>query len=336
MSSRVTLLALAFLCTIGCGERRENEYLSERIIISSQDFEALECLTQKDSLFSISSDSGKFAFIEDGYICLLQMKEEARPLILEIRDSLNGEILYKYDSSQDKLIMPLFTKNGTNFTIYDNLAHKILNININEAINNKNYHPHVFSSNIISERITPWGDRLLFLNPNSYENENERVCVSKKNWSVKEGEKQYNSANVIHGELICSPDQASIAYVPYNFNTIELFNTKQALIKEIALPHETTQGVANAEIGGEKMYFYMAPLVKCFSSACAGKTLFAAGFIDDIDNNYLLIFDWEGKVLKKIRTKGRIRSLSIDSQDQTIYSWERHEDTDILFSYRID
>lgn len=329
-------LYLTFLiCLVACTNKQVTEQITYKAI--SEDLLAsIEPKTSGDSLYSLPSDSGTLVYVQDNYLYLLHNQKKDSSLFIEVRDKNNNSLLYRYSTHDETLLVPLVTRNGACFTIHDVLTHKIISLDLDGAVHHDNYKPTVNSTNISSERILQFEDKLVFLNPDSYEEGSERILFSNSNWSYKEKKVPFNSANVIHGELICRPDNTKLAFIPDNFNEIEIFTNDGSLEKKIGFPHQIKQKVNFAEINGKKTYYYVSPLVECFSSACSGKDNMIFSYIDDNHIPYIIMMDWEGNIGARIASHGKVKALSLSDNEDIIYSWERADDKETLWAYVVN
>lgn len=289
-----------------------------------------------DTLIRVPESPGVSIHIYKDYICKLYFKDNSTPMSFEVWNMDNNRQLYRYDTQRDNLLFPIGTWSNSHLTINDSVSEKILLFNIDDAVKAKDYIPEKKSSHISSTRIIPWNNRLAFLNDYSYKDNIQRICFTNRNWIYKEKHKyDFNSANVIHGELISNNSNSKAAYVPDNNNTIEILDSggnKEVLIQ---LYHETRQEIASFDLNGTTIYAFKSPAVECFSSACGGFNTFVAGYIDDDRNHSIVVFDWEGHLLGIFKVGGEIKDLSYSEDEKNIYAFERIDNFYYLIKYSV-
>ena len=333
-TSVFTLLILTGFCLMSCTvhDMRQNV---ETIYISQETLSNHPERSPTDSIITIPSDSLSLVYVVNDNLCIIKLKNKWRPMSIEIRNLNNNDPMYCFDTKEEGLLMPIVTRSWNYFTINDELTQRTICINIDEALKSNIYTPESRHSNLSSERIIPIGKKQAFLNPNSYEEKSQRVLFSDDDWNYRTKRKtKYISGNVIHGEIIKRCDNSAFAYVPDNDNNIELIDKNGRKYKNILLQHERKQEIRSKIVSGTRMYYFKAPLVDCFSTACAGRESLLAGFIDDNGNNMIITLDWTGNLIDAFYVDGDILELSYSSDEKVIYSWERRGLYDTLYSYQ--
>ena len=327
-----TYIALLTLICVSCSINR-NDHKYNSIQIGFDALSGLPMAASADTLLKVPVESDITVYYINGKICKVFFKKKDRNLKLEIWDCKGGRCLYEY-GSEERMLMPFVTRSWDNIVIHDRILLKTVVINIEEAVNNPGYTSVGKPSNIESSRIIPWKDRQVFLNGFSFLESVPRVCFSDKNWNYTENNHyKFNSSNVIHGELICKKDYSKIAYVPSNDNNIEILDEKGRKKTVITFYHEKKQDIAANDIDGITFYAYRFPAVPCFSKASPGIDSFIAGYIDDNENNSIVIVDWEGNLLSGFKVNGAIKQLSYSEEENRIYSFEQIGDNYYLIVY---
>lgn len=335
MTPKFKWLIIAFVCLTACSQQAVKQTPKEaevdKVELSKKTIDA-SC----DTLMRVPESPGVSIHIFKDYICKLFFKDDSAPMRFEIWNLDDDRQLYRYDTQSDNLLFPIGTWSNGHLTINDSVTEKILLFNIDDAVKDMDYTPEKKVSHISSPRIIPWNKRLVFLNEYSYKDNIQRVCFTTRDWTYRENNKyDFNSANVIHGELITNIINSKIAYVPDNNNTIEILDSKGKKEVLIHLYHETRQEIASFDHNGTTIYAFKSPAVECFSSACGGLNTFIAGFIDDDRNYSIAVFDWEGCLLGIFKVNGEIKDISLSEDEKDIYSYERVDNNYYLIKYSV-
>ena len=331
----LVLICTLSVCLPSCTIRHGGRQTCKELFIGKESLSSFDCRIPCDTVQEAEGNSDLTMYVADGKLCKRFFPNKDRPMTLEIRELDQEELLYSYVTNEDHLVLPIRTWCSNQLIIHDQVAMKTLVFDLGKAAKDSAYTPEKRNSNIMSSRVLPWKDGLIFLNKSSYINGIPRVCFSDKTWNYHERHKySFNSHNVVHGELICRENHPHcIAYVPENDNTIEILDEKGRIIIKTEFYHESKQAVDTINQQGITVYVFKWPPVICFSSACAGNNTFIVGFVDDVGTHSVAILDWEGNMLGGFKVGGEIRELSYSKDERTIYAYERIGDHDFLIKY---
>lgn len=330
----VTIASMGLPCLPSCSNVQVGKHAVKEIIVGQNELSSLKIPATSDTLCKEEGNLNMITHISGNNLCKLYYKETTRPLKFEIWNMDGDSKLYSYDAGDDLPLMPFATFSQDYLTLHDILSQKTVVINIAEASENIEYVPVNRPSDINSSRILPWGERLVFLNDYSFVDGIPRVLFSNRKWNYKEKKNyRFNSTNVVHGSLIRKEDMSKIAYVPSNDNTIELLDNQGRKETLLIFYHEKKQGIGSFDNNGITVYAYKFPPVPCFSSACAGKNSFIAGYVDDNGNHSIVILDWDGNLLGGFNVNGEILDLSFSEDENTIYSYEHIGNYEYLIAY---
>ena len=325
------LVFYAALILASCSHRHDARMIVESEVNAEQIGE-MDTIPPHSMIYTSPSDSAYMdLMVIDDKFCIIHI---ANSVQLEILEPDLKKCLYHYDSKDDGLLMPLYTRNGNEILLHDDLVQQTTLIDIHDAYTEPDYHPLRQHSNISSERILSFGDRQAFLNRNSHEPGTPRILFSNRAWNYNKKDKSpFRSPNITHGSLIADLSFSKIGYIPDREPVIELFNRDGKICNRISFYHDKRQSYDDIEINGIREYFYKLPMVTCFSCACAGNEVFAAGFIDDNDNHYVTLLGWDGMFKGGFKTEGEIYNISFSSDERYIYTWEILHDKYYLNRY---
>lgn len=301
--------------------------------VSFDQINELPLATPINNLIIEPADSDILCYVVNGVICKISTKKRDRQMSIELFDTVKSKHI-SYNFHDEYLIHPIATRSWNKIVIHDGLIGKTIVVDVENAFKQDSYSPLKKFSNIQSERLIYMGDKMLFLNKDSFENGTPRVCFSDDNWNYSQKNRyRYDSGNVVHGEIICKEDLSRIVYIPGHDNQIEIMDGNGDLLTKVVFPHNKKQEITTFESNNKLHYVFSFPPVYCFSSACAGKSGFIAGFIDDNDNHLVLMMDWAGKFLGGFRIDGEIQKLSFSSDERMIYSWTKKNEECYLEEY---
>ena len=290
----------------------------------------------EEEILRIPDDSMDIAVVLDSTICLFRTKADSGAFHLRLAGRLGkGQIVdfIEHGDNPGQMTLPAFSYGDNKILLYDSILGVISLIDIKSAFD-KDYFPVSFETGIVSQRVAPIGDRLMFLNPYSFTGEQPRIVFTGRNGKYPKKEIKVNMLNVLFGNLFSGDKADSIVFVSENSPIIEIFDYKGHLRKRVYFPHKESKWV-KFDLMGTQTYVFEEPVLNCFWDSCAGNQYIAALYDDESGGRIVLILDWDGNILDSFRPEGLSCRVSLSSDEKYIYSWETDGSDKRLVKYPI-
>lgn len=218
-------------------------------------------------------------------------------------------------------------------------------IPIHKAISDSSYTTTLHSSDIMSQFIWPYQDKLLAVNPNCFtsreygiNNDGPRFILSDTNYVYKEDkEYKYDTFNVTGSKFFISYPNNRIVLYMTNEPRIEIYDTDFNLIRTITGP-ELPEKIKYANYYNFVVYEGGAPFA--YSSSCFDSEYFYITYygrfstreikFEDFDT-YILKFDWDGNFINSYFFDFCIKSISMSNDGRCIYAFGTDHDGESVF-----
>lgn len=286
------------------------------------------------SMLKTPCDSIASVSVRDGVISAFFLRNQStHALVLYDMDFHEVRRYGEYGAKFNQVVLPrAFYADGV-FLLGDVAMKKVAWIEWENALSDSLYCPPIFKSNIVSQYELPFENRILFLNPYSYQGREPRILVSDRklnyHWRKKH---DYTAINLMDGTLLHNKQIRRVAYFSGDEPLIELMDEKGKIIKSFLFPHE--RGTVGEMVhNGITEYAYYAPGQRCFVSASSDADYIVASYWTDERESIVLLFDWEGKILDGFRTGKEIKQVSVSAKNKCVYCWETDGTFDYLNKY---
>lgn len=238
---------------------------------------------------------------------------------------------FSYGIENGQMALPVFSFSEGKILVYDPMLKKIAVLDAKAASNTEGYEPVFMDTEIMSQRVSPFGERVIFINNFAFEGKEPLVLISDKNWSTKIRTEPFNYMNVMSGSLFSNNVGTRIGCARREIPEMVIFDKKAKPIIKMTFPHDPWE-FEKIEYQGITEYIMARSFNEIFYCGCGNDHIFSLVYDDDGDQ-VLLVFDWEGNILDGFRTEGQIRRVSFSSDEKSIYAWERIDEEDILNEY---
>lgn len=296
-------------------------------------------------LQDFSYDSATSVLVDKDVVCVLTMPNKKGTPLLYMYDIEDGSCLrtsIPYGAGEGEMLLPFITKNHGNLLIYDAVKKEVAIIDIQDYAYHENHSLKTFATNIFSQEIIPVKDRLLFLNPYSFQGNAPRVRYSNRKWYYRETKSyHFDAANVVDGTLQFNPALEQIVYLADYEPIIEFMDMRGRLKKKIVFPHSVCEfeKVVHPELNiVEYLYPYREdPSFPDYSfvAADSNEKHIATVFWREDWQFVVMILDWNGNIQDGFCTGARVKNISIDRNSKSVYCWEEHEGRNVLLQYDI-
>lgn len=325
MSKRLFIF-LGFVLAVNCSPRVSFE------TVTSDRFEMFTQRTPSREVLRVPSDSVLSVTVRKGVICSFFQKQQNR-YALVLSDFTGHEIasLVEYGSQPQQVLIAKSSYGSGKFLLHDPITKKIVVTDIAAAQSRPGYVPQVYHTDILSQEVIPMEDRLLFLNPNSFQKEGPRVLVSDRRWNMPaSGNHRASAFSATVGTLLYNSSDKSIVYFSQDEPVIEFFDIKCRLKRRIEFPHE--RGIVmRVPHDGIFEYAYQGIAPECFMSADGNDDYMVAVFWTDEGKSIILVFDWEGNILDGFEATATVKTISLARS--SVYCWENEGEQSCLREY---
>ena len=304
-----------------------------------------EVYTERQSaeeILRIPKDSVTYAVIVDDLLCLFDnhRNREHTPTIRisEISSPEDYKGFIEYGIEAEQVAMPFFNQSGGKISIYDPLLGKVSVLNVQEAYQEEGYEPVFKNTAIISQRVCPFGDRVVFINSFAFEGNEPLVMISDENWSTKQRDNLGTYLNVMSGVLFTDHEQTRIGYARREIPELVIFDNKAKPLFKLTFPHTPWRFQKFEQNDGSFEYLreINQNFKECVYTGCGGEDLFSLVYDDEKGNDQVvLIFNWEGDIVDGFRTDGTIQKVSLSKDEKSLYIWERIGEDDVLNRYSL-
>lgn len=327
---RLTLLLLFVHTLILCEAQKIKE-----IDIPSESIDHFTSKQPARELFRDSSSAYFPIYVIEDIICVTHPRQDNKYAI-DFYDKETGDSLgHSIDllAEDNPWFNPLYSLHQGNIILHDNTVKRIAVIDAKKAVNEPGYTPVLRETNISSTRFAPYGDRLIFWNQYGHDPQFPRIKVSDTEWNYEYPNKiNINAFNVDHGEILLNQREDIVFFVHKRQPTIEVMDTKGVVNTLIRFNHPATE-IASFEMNGIRTFVYKQPLVACFTAASSNEGTVVVSYSESKDSNYILIFDWTGKLITGFKVSGEVYSLSVSNNGEFIYTWENSGNENVLNEY---
>ena len=285
-----------------------------------------------DTLYQAPSDYLHYMIVIDSIICHYSRPQQGKK-VLQLFD-MNMQLLREFvekGTGADQMLMAAMYHGSGKVVLRDPVLKKIMVVDVCRAVSDTSYHPRMFKSDFFSQRVIPYGKRLLFLNPYSYNGQEPRVLVTDRKWRYEPRRHKghlFWAGNYVLGDIVLNDKTNQIAYCAEYEPRMELMDKEGRLKTIVTLPHK--KAVVN-EISHDGIIepVVQYPGVDCFLSADGNEDCLVASFWTDEEESLVLKLDWNGNLLDGFRTSGKTVKLSVEN-DGIVYVWEKEGETERL------
>ena len=334
---RIGGIALLLLMILSCTDKRpvqENHITGERL-------NAFELRTPQRVVLTTPADSLESVFVIDQHIITFQRPLKTGQPYLHIMGMDANVItsLVKMGGNKDEMLVALPSISKGLLLMKDIVQRQLAVIDISEAV--KPFYSVVkYETNILSQRIIPYKNRLMFLNPYSFRNQAKRILISDREWNYREKKHySYNAFNVMNGELLYDEQREKVMFLSRFEPLLELLNTKGQLERRITFPHHSPEFT---EIWHEsiKTTEYLLSDQEgypddCFVSADSNSNCIAAVFRTDDWKSVIMVFNWDGDILDGFKVDTLVYNISLASDSGKVWCWEKTTENGTLKEYPI-
>lgn len=330
--SITTIIWAAAILLLSCSRQTSvltTEYFQDKL--DSFNYVIPEC-----TLLTTPADSISSVRVIDSVVCsFFQRGKNSYAVCMSTLDSKPLGSFVQYGSGWDQMMIAYPSFGSGKIVLRDLILNKITMLSPADVISGLSQKQSpMFKSNIISQTVIPFDDKLLFLNPYSYEDRTPRVLVSDRKWNYRWHKKyNYTTINLNHGQLLFDGNN-TIAYVSKNEPVIEFMSRSGHLSKKVVLPHAKGQ-IAEDNHNGFIEYLYYAPIPVCFTSADSNDNFIITSFQTDDNESVVIIFNWDGLLLKGFKITKSIKDISISNDGNTAFCWETDGGRDYLCRYNL-
>lgn len=337
LKMRIGSFALLLFMVISCADKRpvqENHITEDRL-------NAFELRTPQRVVLTTPADSLESVFVINQHIITFQHPDGNGQPFLHIL-AMNGQeicSLVKKGGGRDEMLMALPSVSNNMLLMMDVLQRQLAFIDITEAVK-PSFSILKYRTNILSQRIIPYKDRLMFLNPYSYRDQAKRILISDREWNYSEKKHySFNAFNIVCGEVLYEDQSERVVYLSRHEPIAEVLDTKGTLKKRIIFPHHVPDV---AEIWHEdrniKEYVIIAQddyPEDCFVSADSNSNCIAAVFRTDDWKSVIMVFNWDGDILDGFKVDTLVYNISLASDSGKVWCWEKTTENGTLKEYPI-
>ena len=245
-----------------------------------------------------------------------------------------------YGSGKGELLQAFTTKGNGKMLLYDAVKKEIAVMDLNSMENDPSFSPSFYHTNILSQEIIPYHDRLLFLNRYSYQGQAPRIRISDKKWNYYErSHYKCDAINVVDGSLHYNKKMDRIAFLADYEPVIELMDKQGKLLKKIRFPHSVIEfvRVPHPDLKMEELLYPYQDDPHfpeyCFCCADSNDDYIVGAFWQDDWRFAVMILDWDGNLVDGFLTESRVVNISFSSDSKLVYCWEENGNDRILNVY---
>ena len=309
--------------------------------ISQEEVNSFMQRNPRMELYTVPADSLERVFVVKDKIITYQHPDGNGQPFLHIL-AMNGQeicSLVKKGGGRDEMLMALPSVSNNMLLMMDVLQRQLAFIDITEAVK-PSFSILKYKTNILSQRIIPYKDRLMFLNPYSYRDQAKRILISDREWNYSEKKHySFNAFNIVCGEVLYEDQSERVVYLSRHEPIAEVLDTKGTLKKRIIFPHHEPDV---AEIWHEdrniKEYVIIAQddyPEDCFVSADSNSDCIAAVFRTDDWKSVIMVFNWDGDILDGFKVDTLVYNISLASDSGKVWCWEKTTENGTLKEYPI-
>lgn len=251
------------------------------------------------------------------------------------------ETLLPYGAAQGKLLGATFYPHGGDtLLVYDYVKRSVYIVDLRQFASGVSGRAiYGKSTNISTQYILPYGNRLLCQNPycfninvKKYTNNGNRYILSDTSYSYTEtSEYSYNTINVVRGVSAINWTKGKIFYADAFRNLIEIHGTDLSLLSytvgpEHFLPSYTEYRYSPEAVGlvfyGDipETYTAIASSDNAVYLAYSGNKI-TSDFNRNNFTSYIMTFDWDGRCTDVFKTDLYIKTLSLSADESRIYAY---------------
>lgn len=313
---------------ISCSQSREDRINSLRIDetdLNSAGVYETTAVIYKDTI------SAQDCFVlGDTLLIIIQDKQMEGPVVEMVNmESGDKRLLYQYGGGEKQLLSLQAHCDGKKLLLHDYIKRELYQIDIRRLVKEKGYLPKGKKTEIEAQYIIPGkGCRYIYLNPESFEGRDRRILTSTRNHMAKTRPFRTSSFNVVRGVLHNNEARGRQCFIDQHNGIIEFWN-RQSLICSIEIEMPVYPSYSNYK---QRTYIFKGIIPFSFSSSCTNNQYVAVLFdprLMDRDENisyfqerpYLLLFDWEGKLVnvQKIESPQRSSTISFASDGDLFF-----------------
>lgn len=295
----VSLCVLFSLFFGGCSPKPKEEALS---------LSTSNVLVAVDTLIYPVAGAVSCSIVNDSILVAAhkQRADSAIFTVYNIRtNKLVREILYGQD--EDRCLGIIYAASAEGVLLHDFVKERFALITPERLGDNSELSFH--KTNIHAQCIlAAKQNRLLFLNPDSFENRKRRLLFSDKECNyMQRNTPSVDTYNVVDGFLLSNKDASRIFYIDKHSGRIELYDDRLSQIKVWDVPDAPTPDYTIYKSGKHKICAFKGSIPFTFIAGSVDKSGIALvydpcylsvdkGFVYGDTPAYLMMFSWEGNV----------------------------------------
>lgn len=244
-----------------------------------------------------------------------------------------------YGASTGECLASIDSFIGDTILIYEFIKHEVYILDLNclpKKVESK-------STNIVTQNMIPFGDRLLCQNPHcfkelhNYRNNGKRFILSDPSYNYFEKKKyNYNTFNVTRGYFLINWKKNRIFYADAYRNTIEIYDTNLSLLRITFGPENQKPQYT---IIDKDIIFY-GDIPNTYTSLTATDDYVYAAYsgnkiCNDRDRenfiSYILVFDWSGNYIVSFEVDMYIKTLSLSADKESVFAYGQISNSEYRF-----
>lgn len=309
--------------------------------ISQEDLNSFTHRNPQKELLVVPADSVEHVFvIKDNIITFQHPNGRGQPFLHIL--AMNGQEvcgLVKMGGGKDEMLVALSSVSNGILLMTDVIQRQLAYIDITEA-QKPSYQFVKYQTNILSQRIIPYKNRLMFLNPYSYRNQAKRILISDKEWNYSEKKHySFNAFNIVCGELLYEEQREKVVYLSRHEPVVEMLDTKGTLEKRITFPHyipDVTEIWHESRNITEYVFIAQDDYPEdCFVAADSNAECFVAVFRTDDWKSVIMVFNWDGDIIDGFKVETLVYNISLASDNGKVWCWEKTAENGTLREYPI-
>ena len=256
MMKRIITLLLLFL-SLSC----EGQEPTKIVNITTDYIKTFDIRNSPRIVYSDSTSSIYPVFMIDDIICITHPRKGNRFAIDFIKSDSHENLGHciDFESSGNDWLAPLFYICDNSIIVHDNTTRQIAIVDVAQACRDKDYTPFIHETNIVTTRIIPYQEKILFWNPYGHDPHYPRVLLSDINWQYTDTLKyNFNALNIGHGELMLDAGQSIISFVHKREPVIDLIGLDGGLLSSLHFEHPSTE-IVSFKQNSTITYIYKQP-----------------------------------------------------------------------------
>ena len=295
-----------------------------------------------EEIIRVPKDSITYAVVVDDLLCLFDNhrhhKDTPTIRISEISSPENYKGFIRYGIEKGETALPILSLSEGKILVYDPLLKRIAVLDARKAYQEEGYEPTFKETEIMTQRVSPFGDKVIFINSCAFEGKEPLVMFSDENWTSKKRDNVGSYHNVMSGELFTDDCQTRIGCSREGIPELSIFDDEAKPLIKLTFPHKplSFQKIELENGNYEYLRNMDEKINDCFYAGCGGKEIFSLVYDDEKRNEQMvLVFNWKGDILDGFMTGGTIERVSLSSDGMSLYAWERIGDEFFLNKYPV-